>query len=146
MPRTARRATAPPRLEALEPRTLLSGSTAGPVDPASTVLVRFQTGTPARDVSAALGGVGGRVVAAYPDGPELVALPSAAGRAAALRALTANPDVVYAEADGSFRATGVPSAPLAVNDPLAPAEIWPEAVASGFRSDPMTFVVPFTAA
>jgi len=32
------------------------------------------------------------------------------------------------------------------DDPLAPAEIWPEAVASGFRSDPMTFVVPFTAA
>lgn len=122
MSRTPRRATAPPRFEPLEARTLLSVAAVGPVDPAASVLVRFQAGTTAGAVAASLAGVGGRVVTAYPDGPELVALPSAGARPAALRALKANPHVIYAEADGTFRAAGVPSAPsgpLAVNDPQA---------------------------
>ena len=125
MSRKARRAKVSPLVEVLEARALLSGTGAGPVDPAASIFVRFSAGVSAAGAVADLKAVGGRVVTAYPDGPDLVALPSAAGRPAAIRALTADPGVVYAEADGTFHAAGVPTtptAPLDPNDPLLSSE------------------------
>ena len=102
-----------PFLEVLEARALLTGISVGPVDPAASVFVRFSAGMPASRAAADLKAVGGQVVTAYPDGSELVALPSAAGRSAAIGALTADPGVVYAEATRPFT-------PRASRPPLPP--------------------------
>jgi subtilisin family serine protease len=109
----------------LEARSLLSVTAAGTVaaawgvggsvNPSSTVLVRFDAGVPASRQAADLDAVGGRVVTAYPDGPEVVALPPWADRAGAAAQLRAGGDVAYAEADATFHAAGTPVTP---NDPL----------------------------
>src|SRR5262249_25823047 len=62
--------------------------------------------------------VGGRVLRTYPAGPSLVALPPWVNRNAALARLRADRDVAYAEADGTFHATGI----VIPNDPLFPQE------------------------
>jgi subtilisin family serine protease len=86
-----------------------------PVNPSWAVLVRFLPGTSAVRQSADLAAVGGRVVTAYPDGPEVVALPPWADRVAALARLRSDGDLAYAEADAPFHAQGVPA--VVPNDP-----------------------------
>ena len=108
----ARRAAIAPRLEPLEPRTLLSGSARGDLlsaepDPATSLLIRFDDPTlSARDL-AALATVHARPVRSYPDGPTLVTLPTGADRAAALRRLGRFSYVRYAEPDATIHVAAV---------------------------------------
>jgi thermitase len=95
MSRTPRRAASAPRLEALEPRQLLDGA-------ADRLFVKFAPGIPSTTVAADLAAVGGRVIEAYPDGTDLVAMAPGADRARALRRLESDAGVVYAEADASY--------------------------------------------
>jgi subtilisin family serine protease len=113
--------------EPLEARSMLSvaaGPATGPwvatdpVRPASTVLVRFEAGTPQAQQAADLDAVGGRVVTSYPDGPEVVSLPPWADRDAALARLRSDTGVAYAEADATFRADGA----FIPNDPVFPQQ------------------------
>jgi thermitase len=116
-----RRFPARPAAEPLEVRALLSAGgltpawTASlPVDPATSVLLRFTPqATPARQ-QADLAAVGGRVVTAYTDGPSVVALPPWADTAAALKMLQASGDVVYAQPDATIHA----DAAIIPNDPM----------------------------
>ena len=111
-----------PGAEALEARTLLSiasGPTAVwaaslPVDPATSVLLRFTAQTPTARQQADLKAVDGRVVTAYPGGPSVVELPPWASQAAALATLDSSGDVVYAEANVTIHAD---AAEIIPNDP-----------------------------
>jgi subtilisin family serine protease len=106
--------------ESLEVRALLSaGGPAAvwaaslPVDPATSVLLRFTPQATAARQRADLAAVGGRVVTAYPDGPSVVELPPWADTAAALKTLQASGDVVYAQPDATIHA----DASIIPNDP-----------------------------
>lgn len=124
MARKARRATAAPRLEALEARALLSadplttvgvwGVPASP-SPAHTVLTKFAASTPPQQVDAELAAVGGRLQATEPDGDAVVALAPWVSPATAAAALRAEPGVAYAEVDSTYHAAGL----VIPNDPLA---------------------------
>ena len=127
MVRKARRATAAPRLEPLEARSLLSadaGSVVGPwaipstLNASTTLLVRFQSAVNPARVAADLAAVGGRVAGTFPDGPDEIALAPWADAPAALTRLEASADVVYAEADATFHAAGV----VVPNDPIYPQD------------------------
>jgi subtilisin family serine protease len=98
MPRPPRRAPAAPRLESLEPRTLLS---------AGELLVRLAGPAPTPAAARALGRLGAEVVRSYPDGPSVVRLPDGIDPAAAARQLSRVPGVAYAEADRTVRTQGV---------------------------------------
>lgn len=110
-----------PRVEALEVRSLLSvdGGIIGawapstPIDPASTVMVRFDAGAGQAQAQSALDAVGGRVVTAYQDGPSVVALAPWSDVDAALAVLRADAGVSYAEPDSIIRA----AAEVVPNDP-----------------------------
>jgi len=124
MARKARRATAAPRLEALEVRALLSADPLTTVgvwvvpaspSPAHTVLTRFTAATPPARVEAELAAVGGRLQTAEPGGAAVVALAPWVSPAVAAAALRAEAGVAYAEADSTFHAAGV----VIPNDPLA---------------------------
>lgn len=116
MTRTARRARHAPGVEVLEGRTLLSvadgGVNAPVVDPATSLLVRFNDGGLTRRDAALIRAVNGRVIRSYPDGPTLVAIQPGTNRDLALRRLQASPAVRYAEANGVIRVSAV-----APNDP-----------------------------
>ncbi|MEO6808053.1 MAG: S8 family serine peptidase [Isosphaeraceae bacterium] len=116
MARSARRARTTPGVEVLEGRTLLSavdlGLNAPLVDPATSLLVRFNAGGATRRDLALIRAVNGRVIRSYPDGPTLVAIQPGTSRDLALRRLQASPAVRYAEANGVIHASAV-----APNDP-----------------------------
>jgi subtilisin family serine protease len=123
MARTAgRRSTLAPRLEALEPRTLLNGDSPGilappPSDPTRGLLVRFADRVPQARVQATLQALGGHVVQAIPGGPTLVTLDPGVDRDAVVARLRTDPRVRYAEADGPLRTAGV-----LPNDPSLPGQ------------------------
>ena len=105
-----------PRLETLEVRALLSvdlmsGLTSTPVDPAASLLVRFDPGASAAATQAALDAVGGQVVESFPDGPSVVEIPSGVDPTAAEASLAADPSVLYAEPDATIHAAGIPNDP-----------------------------------
>src|SRR3954470_15946775 len=99
MSRTARRRPLPaPRLEALEPRTLLSGNSPGvvapaPSDPARNLLVRFADQVPPARARATVEALGGHVVEAIGGGPTVVTLDPGVDRAAVLARLRKDPRV-----------------------------------------------------
>ena len=106
---TSRCALSAPRLEALEPRALLStnliGPTPGPTsDVADRLFVRFAPNTPNSVIQADLAAVGGKVLQSYPDGPDLVTVSSGAARDAALGRLEHDCAVLYAEPDIAVQA------------------------------------------
>lgn len=118
MVRRSRRARIAVRIETLEPRTMLSasgtGTFVGPLPSApTTVLVRFAANTPVMQVRADLASVHGFVVQAFPNGPSVVELAAGVDLATALRKLSAEPQVVYADANAEIHA-----ASLYPNDPL----------------------------
>ncbi|HEX8203623.1 MAG TPA: S8 family serine peptidase [Isosphaeraceae bacterium] len=124
MARSARRRPAPaPRLEALEPRTLLSGAAPGvvptpPSDPAHGLLVRFADRVPPARARGIVQALGGQVLEEVPRGPTVVALGPGVDRAAVLARLNRDPRVRYAEADGPLpRAAEVVS-----DDPSLPQQ------------------------
>lgn len=110
MTRPARRRVALGRPELLEVRALLS--TANPYgmwplrnpSPETSLLVRFDDRSTPSDVSDALVGLGGYVESSHAGGPSRVALGPRADRDEALRALRADPHVLYAEPDAILEA------------------------------------------
>ena len=109
-----------PAAEALEVRALLSAggpmavwAASLPVDPATSVMLRFTPQTAPARQQADLAAVGGRVVTSYPAGPSLVELPPWADTAAALKTLQASGDMVYAQPDGTIHV----DASIIPNDP-----------------------------
>lgn len=126
--RRTRRASVAPSLEALEGRLLLtisSGTEATvwaattPVNPSSTVLLKFNAGTSQTQIQADLDVVSGRIVTQYPNGPDLVAIPPTASLDAALSYLKSRGEVAYAETDAIIHATGI----VVPNDPKY-AQLW----------------------
>ncbi len=120
---SSRRVRGAPRLELLEPRTLLNASPLhhmGPPeshDPAMSILVRFLDHAP-EAVQASLGGLGpaAHVVKTWDFGPQLIDLGVGADRAAALDMLHNDHNVLYAEPDALLHTTATP------NDPLYPQQ------------------------
>jgi thermitase len=113
MARTARRARLAPRLEALERRALLSGSSSGDAllsrdaNPASSVLIGFRDGASPTVEAAVVRSIRGQVIATYPGGPVLVATPSPADRNLALSMLPQLGSVRYAEPDSTLHVDAV---------------------------------------
>lgn len=126
-PRPGSRRACRPVAEALETRSLLSADVtavwAAPsqVAPESSALVKFHEGTSAIEVSRTLDAVGGRLVRTFSDGPSVVALPPWSVASEAVKTLSADPDVTYAEPNLTFQATA--GASVSPNDPKA-AEQW----------------------
>ena len=112
-------------VEALEPRTLLSGNPDGmrPLPnpgPNTSIFVRFTATDPASARHAALRAIGASVVTAYPDGPELISLGDGISPDAAIEKLRSDPGVVYAAPDSTIHAESVPIYP---DDP-ALGQLW----------------------
>lgn len=101
MARRARRAAFALRIEVLEQRALLSGSTA------DELFVRFVPTAPASAVQTALTTLGATVEQSYPDGPKLLALRPGTDPGLALKWLNADPYVRYAEADSALHSESV---------------------------------------
>ena len=107
--RTTRRVPVARRIEVLEARALLSvgASAAFAVDPAISLLVRFEAGASAVATGPILESLGARVVSTYPDGTDLVALAGGVGQADALARLRANPIVDLAEPNARLEVSRV---------------------------------------
>ena len=124
---TARRAKRAPRwlalrFEVLETRALLSsdplsGAPSSTIDPATTVMLRFNAGASATATQAAVASVRGHVAESYPDGPDVVELPSGIAPATAIDLLEHNPAVAYAEPDSTIQAQD-----FTPNDPYYPLQ------------------------
>ena len=102
--RKARRPRLAPRVESLEGRLLLSGAD---VDPASTLLVRFRDGTSLQTQRTLLNTIQGSVIESYPQGASLVQVNSPSQRASAIKTLTRNRSVLYAEVNATIQATAI---------------------------------------
>lgn len=98
MARRAGRAAATLRFEALEPRTLLSGSTT------DELFVRFKPNLSGGTIQTALATVGATVVEQYPSGPALVSVRPGFDRQRVLQWLQLNPLISYAEPNASIHA------------------------------------------
>ncbi len=109
MSRKARPHRLAPRVESLESRALLSVSG---LDPDSTLFVRFRAGTSTATENSVLKSIQGQVVESYANGASLVQVASSAKRGAALKALSANRKVLYAEPNSTVVTTAfVPNDP-----------------------------------
>jgi len=123
MPGTARRVkrthrSCTLRLERLENRALLSSdSLSGTLDPATTLLVRFNADASGAATQAALRSIGGSIAQSYPDGPDVVELTSGVSASVALGELGRNRAVEYAEPDSTIQATDINP-----NDPNYPLQ------------------------
>jgi len=104
----ARRSRYAPRLETLETRALLSGTTT------NELFVQFKPDAPASASATALSTLKASVVQTYPDGSNLIALGSGVDAGQALSWLKSDPYVNYAEADGTLQESAVTITP---NDP-----------------------------
>ena len=121
-----RRYTIASRLEPLEARILLSGGDwpLNDQNPATTLLVRFvDDASPTTEKL--LNQYRATVVHSYPDGPDQIALGEGIDPQAALKALQANPDVVYAQSDGTTHVAAIPNDPKfsqqwALSNPIGP--------------------------
>jgi thermitase len=108
-----------PRIESLEPRSMLSGLDPGlwPLPnpgPSNSLLVRFHSAATASQQQAVLSPFRASVLTTYPDGPELIRIGEGIAVGAALRSLQSNPEVLYAQADSTIHASSIPVLP---NDP-----------------------------
>src|SRR4051794_30109975 len=101
MARRARRAVVALRFEVLEPRTLLSGTTA------DDFFVRFKLNLSGGTIETALATVGATVVEQYPSGPMLVSLRPGIDSNRALQWLQLNPLVSYAEPNATIHTESV---------------------------------------
>jgi subtilisin family serine protease len=100
------------RLERLETRALPSGgsrwgSAASPIDPARSVMVGIAPGAAPAALQAAVSAVRGWVAESFPDGTDVVTLLPGVDRSAAIRRLTADPAVAFAEPDSVLQAVGM---------------------------------------
>lgn len=116
MHRPARSLRRRPGLEPLEIRSMLSTVATGPVPAISTaetsrIFVKFNALSSSSQESAALAAVGGSVTTVYPDGLDLIRLSGVVGANAAIKQLSRQSIVVYAEADATIRAEAVPVYP-----------------------------------
>ncbi|WP_406697662.1 S8 family serine peptidase [Singulisphaera sp. Ch08] len=107
MARRAGRAAATLRFEALEPRTLMSGSTT------DEFFVRFKPNLSGGTIQTALATVGATVVKQYPSGPMLISVRAASEPSRVLQWFQFSPLVSYAEPNSTIHA----AAALTPNDP-----------------------------
>jgi len=91
-------------VESLELRSLLSATP-------TEIFVRFASTDPASEQAAELATVGGSVVTSYPDGPDLVRLPSGVASSTAIIRLQTEPWVVYASDDPTLHIQSTPNDP-----------------------------------
>jgi subtilisin family serine protease len=106
------------RLERLENRALLSSdSLSGALDPATTVLVRFNTNASGAATQSALRSIRGSIAQSFPDGPDVIELHSNVTASVALGKLDRNRAVDYGEPDSTIQATEVTP-----NDPNYPLQ------------------------
>jgi subtilisin family serine protease len=87
-------------------------------DVPADVLVGFDPGTPLVRVASVVAAVGGRVVRAFPDGSQAVALPAGADRSAVVAKLRGMFRVAYAEVNATVHAADT----AAPNDPAYPRQ------------------------
>ncbi|WP_422927422.1 S8 family serine peptidase [Singulisphaera sp. PoT] len=112
----ARRSRYAPRLESLETRALLSGTTTG------EIFVRFNTDAPASATETALSTLNASVVQSYPDGSNLLSIGSGVDVDYALDWLKSDPYVNYAEENGTVTKSAVTI--VTPNDPSYGSQ-WP---------------------
>src|SRR4051794_36801747 len=117
MRRIQRRATTELRLEALEPRTLLTADVLPKVDlqrdlgPTNSLIVRFADHVSAA-TRAVLDQLGAQVAEAWASGSSLLALGAGVDPAAARERLRVLPEVVYAETNSPIRVSSIPNDPF----------------------------------
>ena len=109
-----------PGIESLEGRSLLSSVDPGlwPLanpGPSNSLLIRFRATATEATRRATLEPLRAAVITDYPDGPELIRVGQGIAVDAALRSLTANPEILYAEADSVIHASSVPLFPNDAN-------------------------------
>jgi thermitase len=105
MKRTVRASRRRLAVESLEARSLLSAS------PLDEIFVRFNASVPAARQAAEIASVDASVVTSYPDGPELLSLPSSAAASSAISRLEADSGVVYATPDSTIHIASTPFYP-----------------------------------
>jgi thermitase len=111
MARSTRRAQAllrfRPTMDCLEVRRQLSGTSSVAASiVTNSLLVRFKDTAQADSIALTLGSLGATVSRSYADGPDHIVLGPGVAQWRALQVLKADPDVTYAEADGTFRVAG----------------------------------------